>query len=221
MSGISKNTLQFLKDLAKNNNREWFAKNKGRYEEAKAEFEIFVTDLLKQIAKFDSKAANLDAKKCIFRIYRDTRFSKDKSPYKPNFGAYLADKATQVHDSAAYYIHIEPGKSFLAGGAYEPQAPWINKIRQEIDYNTKDFKKIINAASFKKNFGELSGEKLKTVPKGYAKDHPELSLLQYKSFLMMHQCDDKTVMAEDFTKYATGIYKTMKPLNDFLNMAAE
>ncbi len=221
MAGISKSTMQFLKDLSKNNNREWFTENKKRYEDAKAEFETFISGLIQQIAKFDPSVANLEAKKCVFRIYRDTRFSKDKTPYKPNFGAYLAERSTAVHEKAAYYLHLEPGKSFLAGGAYEPQAPWIHKIRQEIDYNTKDFKKIINATAFKNNFGELQGEKLKTVPKGFPKDHPELSLLQYKSFLMMHKCDDKTVMADDFMKHASGVYKTMKPLNDFLNTAME
>lgn len=221
MAGISKNTMQFLKDLAKNNDRDWFAKNKGRYEDSKAEFESFVGDVIKQIAKFDPAIGNLDAKKAVFRIYRDTRFSKDKSPYKPNFGASLSPTPSKIHDRAGYYIHLEPGKSFLAGGAYEPATGWINKIRQEIDYNTKDFKKIINAAAFKKNFGELQGEKLKTAPKGFPKDHPELSLLQYKSFLMMHNCDDKLVMSDGYLKHVADVYKSMKPLNDFLNIAAE
>ncbi len=221
MAGISKNTVQFLKDLAKNNDREWFAKNKTRFEEAKADFEDFVTELIKNIAKFDPPIGELDAKKSIFRIYRDTRFSKDKSPYKINFGANFSTSPSKIHDRAGYYLQIQPGNSFLAGGAYEPQAPWINKIRQEIDYNTKDFKKIINAAAFKNNFGELSGDKLKTVPKGFPKDHPELALLQYKSFLMMHKLDDKQVLADDFMKHIVGVYKSMKPLNDFLNTAAD
>lgn len=221
MSGISKNTMQFLKDLAKNNNKEWFTKNKGRYEEAKAEFEAFVGAVIKNVAKFDPPIGELEAKKCVFRIYRDTRFSKDKTPYKANMGAILTPGPGKMHNRAGYYIHLEPGKSFLAGGAYEPDGPWLSKIRQEIDYNAKDFKKILNAAAFKKHFGELGGEKLKTVPKGYAKDHPELSLLQHKSFLMMNKVDDKTVQSDGYLKHITDVYKSMKPLNDFLNMAAE
>lgn len=221
MATVSADTFKFLKDLAKNNNKEWFTANKKRYDAAKADFELFVTELIQQVAKFDPAIGALDAKKCIFRIYRDTRFSKDKTPYKINMGANFSASPSKIHDHAGYYIHIEPGKSFLAGGAYEPQTPWINKIRQEIDYNTKDFKKLVNAASFKKNFGEIQGDKLKTVPKGFPKDHPELSLLQYKSFLLVHNCDDKLVQSDGFMKHLTDVYKSMKPFNDFLNRAAD
>lgn len=221
MATVSADTFKFLKDLAKNNNKEWFTANKKRYDTAKADFELFVAELIQQVAKFDPAIGTLDAKKCIFRIYRDTRFSKDKTPYKINMGANFSASPSKIHDHAGYYIHIEPGKSFLAGGAYEPQTPWINKIRQEIDYNTKDFKKLITAASFKKNFGEIQGEKLKTAPKGFPKDHPELSLLQYKSFLLVHNCDDKLVQSDGFMKHLTDVYKSMKPFNDFLNRAAD
>lgn len=221
MATVSADTFKFLKDLAKNNNKEWFTANKKRYDAAKADFEVFVAELIQQVAKFDPAIGALDAKKCIFRIYRDTRFSKDKTPYKINMGANFSASPSKIHDHAGYYIHIEPGKSFLAGGAYEPQTPWINKIRQEIDYNTKDFKKLITAASFKKNFGEIQGDKLKTVPKGFPKDHPELSLLQYKSFLLVHNCDDKLAQSDGFMKHLTDVYKSMKPFNDFLNRAAD
>lgn len=221
MATISNDTFKFLKDLSKNNNKEWFTANKKRYEVAKADFEAFVTDMVKNMAKFDPPIGNLDPKKSIFRIYRDTRFSKDKSPYKINMGANFSASPSKIHDHAGYYIHIEPGKSFLAGGAYEPQSAWINNIRQEIDYNTKEFKKIISAAPFKKNFGEIKGDKLKTVPKGFPKDHPELSLLQYKSFLLVHDVDDKLVTSDGFMKHLIDVYKSMKPFNDFLNRAAE
>lgn len=221
MATISNDTFKFLKDLSRNNNKEWFTANKKRYETAKADFEVFVTELIKNIAKFDPSINGLEAKKAIFRIYRDTRFSKDKTPYKINMGASLSNTPSKIHDHAGYYIHIEPGKSFLAGGAYEPQSPWIGKIRQEIDYNTAEFKKIINATAFIKNFNEIKGEKLKTVPKGFPKDHPELGLLQYKSFLLVHDCDDKTVTSDGFMKHVTGIYKSMVPFNAFLNRAAD
>ncbi len=221
MATISKNTMKFLKDLKANNNREWFTENKGRYEEAKEDFEIFITALLKNIAKFDPSVADVNPKKAIFRIYRDVRFGKDKSPYKINLGAHLTASPTQVHDRAGYYIQIQPGNSFLAGGAYTPPGPWINKIRQEIDYNTKEFKKIINAAGFKKYFGEITGEQLKTAPKGYPKDHPEIDLLRYKSYLAVNNCDDKLVQSDAFLKHSTDVFKAMKPFDDFLNRAAE
>lgn len=221
MATIHKNTFKFLKDLKANNNRDWFTDNKDKYEEARANFEDFITELVKNIAKFDPSVGDVIPKKAIFRIYRDVRFSKDKSPYKINFGAHLTGSPSKIHDRAGYYIQIQPGNSFLAGGAYLPPSPRINKIRQEIDYNTKEFKKIINSASFKKYFGEIEGDKLKTAPKGYPKDHPELELLQYKSYLATNQCDDKQVLGDDFLKHATSVFKAMKPFDDFLNRAAE
>ena len=127
MPAISNTTFKFLKDLNANNTKEWFTANKKRYEEAKAEFETFVGALIKSIAKFDEPVGELDPKKCVFRIYRDTRFSKDKTPYKINMGASFSASRSKIHDHAGYYLHIEPGKSFLAGGAYEPPTPWINK----------------------------------------------------------------------------------------------
>lgn len=221
MATISNNTLKFLKDLKNNNTKEWFTDNKKRYEDAKEDFETFIGALIKNIARFDPAVGDLSPKKAIFRIYRDVRFSNDKSPYKVNFGAHLTSSPTKVHDRAGYYIQVQPGNSFLAGGAYLPPGPWIAKIRQEIDYNTKEFKKIINAAGFKKYFGEIEGEKLKTAPKGYPKDHPELELLQYKSYLATNYCDDKLVTSGDFLKHATDVFKAMKPFDDFLNRAAE
>lgn len=221
MATINKSTMKFLKDLKANNDRDWFNNNKDKYEAAKADFEDFITDLIKKIAKFDPPIAELDAKKATFRIYRDVRFSKDKSPYKVNFGAHLTSSPVKVHDRAGYYINLQPGNTFLAGGAYTPPGPWINKIRQEIDYNTKEFKKIIESATFKKYFGGIEGEQLKTAPKGYPKDHPEIDLLRYKSYLAVHNCDDKTALSDDFAKHCATVFKAMKPFDDFLNRAAE
>lgn len=218
---ISKKTMKFLKDLKDNNNREWFADNKPRYEEAKEEFEAFIAELIKNIARFDPLIAEVNPKKAIFRIYRDVRFSKDKSPYKINFGAHFSGSPSKIHDRAGYYLQIQPGNNFLGGGAYLPPTEWLNKIRQEIDYNTQEFKKVLNSASFKKYFGELQGDKLKTVPKGYPKDHPELELLKFKSYLAMNSCDDKLVTSDDFLKHATSAFKAIKPFDDFLNRAAD
>ncbi len=219
MGHISQKTFKFLKDLAANNEREWFKENKGRYEAARAEFTEYVTELISEIAKFDPDIAGLEAKKCIFRIYKDTRFSKDKTPYKLNLGAHLVAKNEKPHDRAGYYIQIQPGNCFLAGGAYMPPGPWIKAIRQEIDYNAADFKKILKSASFKKYFGEMEGEQLKTAPRGYPKDHPEIELLRYKSFLAVHQLTEKQVLADDFVKHSIKVFKALQPFDQFLNDA--
>lgn len=221
MSNISNTTFKFLKDLKNNNNREWFNDNKKRFEAAKEEFETFIGALITNISKFDAPIGSLEPKKTIFRIYRDVRFSANKDPYKINFGAHLSSSPSKIHDRAGYYIQIQPGNSFLAGGAYLPPSAWINKIRQEIDYNTDEFKKILNNATFKKYFGGITGEQLKTAPKGYPKDHPEIELLRYKSYLVSNECGDKVVTSEDFLNHATNVFKAMKPFDDFLNRAAE
>lgn len=221
MSNISNTTFKFLKDLKNNNNREWFNDNKKRYEAAKEEFETFIGALITNISKFDAPIGSLEPKKTIFRIYRDVRFSANKDPYKINFGAHLSSSPSKIHDRAGYYIQIQPGNSFLAGGAYLPPSAWINKIRQEIDYNTDEFKKILNNATFKKYFGGITGEQLKTAPKGYPKDHPEIELLRYKSYLVSNECGDKAVTSDDFLTHATNVFKAMKPFDDFLNRAAE
>ena len=221
MASIDKSTFKFLKDLKNNNTREWFTDNKPRYEEAKANFEEFVAELIQKISKFDPAIGELVAKKTIFRIHRDVRFSKDKSPYKINMGAHLSAHRSKVHDRAGYYLQLQPGNTFLAGGAYDPGNPWITQIRKEIDYNTKEFKKLINSASFKKHFGEIHGEQLKTAPKGFPKDHPELDLLKYKSYLVMNKVPDKVATSNDFMKHCATVFKAMKPFDDFLNRAAD
>jgi len=219
MPTLSKTTFQFLKDLEKHNDRDWFKKNKPRYEQAKAEFEIFIDALISEITKFDKSIAHNKAKNCVFRIYRDIRFSKDKSPYKTHFGAHITAtaKKSEVHSRAGYYIHIGPGESMLAGGAYLPESTWLKAIRQEIHYNSKEFKKILNNKSFKRFFGEMEGEKLKTTPKDYPADHPEIELLKYKSFLATHKLKDSQIVAEDLIKHAATVFKALYPFDRFLN----
>ena len=162
---IHKSTLDFLSKLSKNNNRDWFEKNRPDYELAKTNFKEFVSEFILSTSKFDPSIKHLEAKDCIFRINRDVRFSKNKAPYKNNFGAILAPGGKKSFD-AGYYIQLQPGASFIAGGMWQPPTPQINAIRQEIDYNAEEFKKIIGAKEFKKLLGKLSDEdKLKTVPK--------------------------------------------------------
>jgi uncharacterized protein (TIGR02453 family) len=220
---ISKSTFQFLKDLKKNNDRDWFMDNKGRFEEAKADFEAYVNSVISQISKFDTSIGHLEAKDCIFRIYRDVRFSKDKSPYKTNFGAHItsAKSKSEIHIRAGYYIHLAPGESMLAGGAYLPPAPWLRNIRSEIDHHAEEFKQIITSRSFKKYFKQIEGEKLVKAPKEFPKDHPDIELLKYKSYLAVHKTDDKTVLSKDFVRYSTGAFKALKPFGDFLNRSQD
>lgn len=215
---ITKVTIDFLKDLAANNDRDWFAANKHRYEAAKEECTTFADALIKNLITIDKDIEGAKGKNCIYRIYRDVRFSKNKSPYHTHLGVHIVagGKENEMHRSG-YYVRIEPGQCILAGGAYAPPGPWINAIRQEIDYNTAEFKKIINSTGFKKYFGEIEGEKLKTAPKGYPKDHPEIELLKYKSYLAVHKLDDKQVIAKDFVAYATTVFKELYPFGEFLN----
>lgn len=212
--------LKFLKDIAKNNNREWFEKNKTRYLEVKSSFEDFLEEFHGELIKFDDSLGNLNPRKQAFRIYRDVRFSKDKRPYKVNMDAGFSPGGKMIQEPG-YYIHIEAGdKSFIAGGLYMPDAANLAKVRQEIDYNADKLKKILNAAAFKKVFKGLDDfDKVKTAPKGYPKDHPQIELLKNKSFIVSHYFTDAQVKDKKFVKSVAAISKTMKPLHDFLREA--
>lgn len=223
MIQISKSTLQFLKALKANNNRDWFLSHKSQYESAKSEFELFVEDVLAEISKFDKDIGHFTAKDCIFRIYRDVRFTNDKSPYKTHFGAHVtsAPKKSEIHSRAGYYIHIGPGESMLAGGAYMPHSKWLKAIRNEISDDPESFKKILNSKDFQNYFGGLEGEQLKTAPRDFSKDHPEIELLRYKSFLATHHCTDAMVTAADFPKNCVLTFKALYPFDQFLNRVAD
>jgi uncharacterized protein (TIGR02453 family) len=219
---IKKETLDFLKKLSKNNNREWFEKNKPLYLAAKEDVENSLDGILKGIRAFDKRIdPDIEAKKYVFRIYRDVRFAKDKRPYKTNIGASISPGGKKDH-APGYYMHIEPGKSFLAGGMWMPEAPMLAKIRQEIDYNLDEFKKILSNKAFRKYFKTLSTEdSLANAPKGYPKDHPAVELLKLKSFIVVCDLPDKDVMSKTFAKKAAEVFKAMKPLNDFLQRAID
>ncbi|MFZ1808660.1 MAG: DUF2461 domain-containing protein [Cyclobacteriaceae bacterium] len=212
--------LKFLKALAKNNDRAWFEKNKPKYIIAKENFDEFLFNLLAELTKFDKSLTGLNPKKLSFRIYRDVRFSKDKSPYKINMGAGFSPGGKMIQEPG-YYLHIQPGnKSFVAGGLYMPDSPNLAKIRQEIDYNFKSFEKVLKGKKFKTWYAELDDfDKLKTAPKGYPKDHPHLELLKHKSYIVSHYFTDKEVQDKNFLKKVVEGCKTVKPLNDFLAQA--
>jgi uncharacterized protein (TIGR02453 family) len=211
--------LTFLKAIAKNNNREWFEKNKPKYLESKKQFEDFLEVLHKELLVFDDSLASLNPRKQGFRIYRDVRFSKDKRPYKTNMGAGFSAHG-KMEQEPGYYIHIEPGKSFVAGGIYMPDGERLAKIRQEIDYNASEFLKILKDKKFKKLFPSLDDfDRLKTAPKGYPKDHQHIELLKNKSYVVSYRFTDKDITNKDFVKKVATACKTLKPLNDFLMKA--
>ncbi len=212
--------LTFLTRLGKNNNRDWFEKNKGDYLQAKENYEAFVAKWLEELIKFNPEFVGLNPKKLVFRIYRDVRFSKDKSPYKINMGAGVSANG-KMEQEPGYYLHIQPGnQSFLAGGMYMPEPGNLSKIRQEIDYNPDAIVRILKDKKFKKWYSGLDNfDQLKTVPKGYAKDHPHLDLLKHKSFIVSHYFSDTEVKDKKFLKQVTEAARTLKPLNDFLKAA--
>jgi len=218
MITISKSTLSFLKEIKLNNNREWFQSNQVAYKEAKTNFETFIQEVIKGIIEFDPIVKGLEAKNCIFRINRDIRFSHDKSPYKSNFGAFIVRGGKKNGDKfAGYYLHIEPGACFIAGGAYMPPSPWLSAIREKIDQQPEQFKKIIGNKEFIHHFKEIEGGKLKNPPKGFASDNPNIELLKHKSYLVMQKVSDKQLSAPDYYPHVIQVLKAMKPLNDFLN----
>ncbi|MCH8903578.1 MAG: DUF2461 domain-containing protein [Bacteroidetes bacterium] len=218
MAQLSKKTFKFLSDLRKNNNREWFDKNKDAYLEAKADFENFMEAVLQDLAKFDKDMVGLEVKKSTFRIYKDVRFSKDKTPYKTSMSAVFVGGGKKNHDSrSGYYIHVEPGNSFIAGGANMPPSPWMGYIREQIDKRAGDLRKIIANKTFKSYYGSITGEKLKTAPKGYPKDHPDVDLLQYKSLLAVNKIPDKDVLSPKFHDHIISASKALVPFNEFLN----
>jgi uncharacterized protein (TIGR02453 family) len=219
---LSPKTLRFLSDLKKNNDREWFQSNKDRYLEAKADFESLVADLIDKVGAFDPDIKGSDPAKCVFRIFRDTRFSKDKSPYKTNMAAHVGIKGNKFQLAAGYYIHLEPGGgSMLGGGAHMPPPEWLKAIRQAIDRDGGELQRIVASAAFKKNFGALEGEQLQRVPQGFRPDHLYADLLRRKSFLAMHKVADKEILAPGFAKSAAAVFKAMQPFNRFLNEALE
>lgn len=213
---IQKQTIRFLKDLKKHNDRDWFHANRSEYESAKENFYTFINVLLKELGKFEPSVAELTAKDCTFRINRDIRFSKDKSPYKTNFGALLSGKKN-MH-KAAYYLHLAPDEVFLAGGVYRPEPKTLKAVRQEIVYNAEDFLKIINAKSFKQYF-VLDNEMLSKVPQVYDKNHPMAEYLKAKDMLALHNAEPAEIYSDKFLSYCITVFKAMKPFNDFLNAA--
>lgn len=214
-------TLKFLKDLKLNNNKPWFDAHRKDYDSAREDFTAFIQKVIDSFAKKEPVIGHLKAKDCMFRINRDVRFSKDKSPYKTNFGAYINAEGKKSW-TAGYYFHFEPGNSFMGGGMWMPEPAQLAKVRQEIDYNLTDFKKIITSKKFKDTYGGLSTDKeytLSRVPKGFEADNPAAEYLKFKSFVATAPVTDSDLTNKNLAAKTVKAYETLQPLVAFLNEA--
>lgn len=216
---LSKESLQFIDDLTANNNRDWFLDNKNRYEKFKADYQNLVADFLAAMKPLDPSLELLEVKNCTFRINRDIRFSKDKTPYKNHLGVWMSS-GSKATNRAGYYIHIGKTESFLAAGCYSPEAEDLKKIRKEIAFFHEDLEEIVTEKSFKKIFGTLdTTNSLKNAPKDYEKDHVAIEFLKLKSFVATQKFDYKDATKPDFVKDTVAKLIVLKPLNDFINRA--
>ncbi len=215
-----KKSLSFLQKLKKNNNTEWFHANRPLYDEARAEFLAFVEILVSEIGMFDPDLGLVDPKKTLFRINRDIRFSRDKSPYKTNFGSFII-KGGKKSGNGGYYFHLDPEGSFIGGGVYHPEAEILKKIRHEIYGNPEEFREIIMDKTFRDQFGELYDDQLKTAPKGYPKDFEHVDLLKYKSYIVSREFDEKLVTGDGLLEETLNSYRLMLPMIRFINYALE
>lgn len=218
---LQSSTLKFLKDLKKNNNKPWFEAHRKQFESSKADFFSMVGQVIKAISMFDKPIGRLEAKNCTFRINRDVRFSKNKAPYKNNMAAYF-NKDGKKGLGSGYYLHIEPGKSFVAGGIWMPEPAILAGIRQEIDYSFDEWKKIVESNAFKKIFPEgITGDTLTRPPKGYEETNPAIEYIKRKSFIVTMSFTDPEVQSKNFVRDVAKTFQAMKPLIDFLNIVVE
>jgi len=220
---LQPSTLKFLKDLKKNNNKAWFDSHRKEYENAKLDFSGFIQLIIDRHAKKDHTIATLKAKDCMFRINRDIRFSKDKSPYKTNLGASI-NRGGKKSIYGGYYFHCEPGESFVGGGIWMPMPPELKKVRQEVDYCFDEFKKIIGSKKFKNVYGDLyKGEdsSLSKVPQGFDKESPAADYLKLKSFIAMKNFTEKDVLSKTLVNQTLEAFETLHPLLQFINRSFE
>lgn len=216
-------TLRFLKALQKNNNRNWFEAHRADYEAARIDFQNFIQLVIDDFERKDQTISGMVARDCLFRINRDIRFSKDKSPYKTNFGASIK-RGGKKSPYAGYYFHCEPGKSFVGGGLWMPDAASLKKVRQEIDYCHKEFTAIINAEEFRSIYGDLykgTDVSLSTNPKGYDKEHPAIEYLKLKCFIAEKHLEDVELTKATLHQKTVAAFDALKPLLLFVNRAIE
>lgn len=219
---LQSSTITFLRQLKEHNERPWFEEHKDQYLEAKADFEELIQQILEKYSKTDPDIASLKVKDCVFRIYRDVRFSKNKTPYKTHLAAGINKGGKKVH-FPGYYLHVEPGgNSYMGGGIWRPSKDILKKIRQEIDYNYEDFLGIIEKGAFQKTFGALSeDDRLVRPPQGYDPDNPAIDYLKNKSFIAECSLTDKSLTEPDMVKNILALFKKLKLFIDFLERAMD
>jgi len=214
MSSVESSVFRFLKDLQKNNEREWFTANKAKYTAAHEEIISFADDLLLEMKKHDD-IETVSGKKSLFRIYRDVRFSKDKSPYKNHFSGSFKRGSKWLR--GGYYFHIEPGKIFVGGGFFSPSKEDLQRVREEIVEDDAPMRQILNDKQFKKHFGELQGEQLKTAPKGFDKEHPAIDLIRYKQFYFISEFSEEEAQSKDFAKKVSDRFALLRPYFNYMS----
>jgi len=216
------NLLKFLTDLKVNNNREWFAENKARYDQVRLQFEQMCKELITEISAFDEEIKHVEAKECVFRIYRDTRFSKDKTPYKTHFGVYIASDGGRKSKRAGYYLHLDPAGCFIGSGVWCPDPVVLKALRQSVYDNIEELNEIRRSPEFSQYYNAFFEEdKLKTVPRGFPKDFPDAELLKLKHYLVDYPLDDTILHAPDFVSRVAAIAKCAYPFNSFLNYTVD
>lgn len=211
---IKQSSIKFLKDVAKNNNRDWFNKHKKGYLAAQENMCAFIDALILEMNKHDQLEPTT-GKKSLYRIYNDVRFSKDKSPYNPRF-AFGFQRATKLR-RGGYYMQVKPGNSFLACGFFAPNPEDLKRIRLDIATNYKQWHKVLQSKNIKTNFGELNGEKILTAPRGFQVDHPAIELLRHKQFILRHDFKDSEIVSADFLKEVNRVFKSLRPFLDFMS----
>lgn len=211
---ITKENFHFLNQLKDNNNRDWFEMNKKTYQKYHLETCQFAEDVLSEMRKHD-QIETASGKKSLYRIYRDTRFSKDKTPYKTHWGGILK-RATKAN-RGSYYFHIEPGNSFIAGGFWGPNGDDMKRIRAEFDIDGSELREILASENFQQHFGTLLGKQVKTAPRGFDKDHKNIDLLRYKQFLVKKDVTDKEVLSENYHQQVAETFMAMRPFFDYMS----
>jgi uncharacterized protein (TIGR02453 family) len=214
MAIIKKESIDFLKALSKNNNREWFNEHKPKYEKAHENMIAFADALLVEMNKHDH-IETLSGKKSLYRIYKDVRFSKEKTPYNTYWSGSF--KRATKHLRGGYYFHIEPGNTFIAGGFWSPSTDDLQRIRQDIDLNYDEWRKMLSQKTLVNTFGKLNGSQLTSAPRGYAKDHPAIDLLRYKQFILKHTFTDKDICSPDFVKKVNDIFRKLRPYFNYMS----
>ena len=215
-----KEIIAFLSDLEQNNTREWFEANKPRYDTTRKEFLKLIEYLIHEIRTFDDEIPPLNPKDCVFRIFRDVRFSNDKRPYKTNYGGYIA-RGGRKSGYSGYYFHLEPSECFLSGGIYMPSPEFLQAIRQEIYYHPQKYIDLVEDPVFKSTFKMEYLDPLKTAPKGYPRDWEHINYLKNRNYAYGSQVTLKEMEDPDFLKKAVETYKIIYPFNRFLNKAVD